>query len=267
MKAKKLNLVGRVLLAFATLVGGAKTLADPGYLTITNHLNSTNQIMETDRDNIHWPEATDGYDTPPDGLAGNPPPGSANICSVIPGYELWTDFRNEDSNIPYDLRLRFEGTLPSTQPNWLDFSFVYGPDWDYGNVPIIFQQTSSATDPEGNDFYPVYDVRDANELNDGVIPLKEVPVGTSDEYASGQLDIGTRLLADLDGNGSVNGEDYALFADGWRNNSLENHIGNISGPNGIPDYNGVTGNAIIDGYDLGRFSEGWLKDIADPNTW
>jgi len=48
---------------------------------------------------------------------------------------------------------------------------------------------------------------------------------------------------------------------------LDNHIANISGPDGIPDFNSSTGNAVIDGYDLGRFCEGYLRDVNDPNTW
>jgi len=116
--------------------------------------------------------------------------------------------------------------------------------------------------------YPVYDVRDANELNNGIIPLPDLNGTYISEkpYANFQLRF-DRLLADLNDNGKVDNRDYSLFANGWHNDSSNNHIGNISGLNGIPDFNSVSGNAIIDGYDLGRFSEGWLRDVNEPNTW
>jgi len=116
--------------------------------------------------------------------------------------------------------------------------------------------------------YPVYDIRDANEFNNGVIPLPGLDGTYISEkpYSNFQLRF-DRFLSDLNDDGKVDFRDYALFAGGWGKKDMENHIANISGSNGIPDYNNVTGNAIIDGYDLGRFCKGWLKDITDPNTW
>lgn len=70
-------------------------------------------------------------------------------------------------------------------------------------------------------------------------------------YGSGILQGGTRILSDLNGNGKVDLVDYSTLANDWGKTGA-NSIGDISGPNGIPD-------KAVDWHDLNAFSEDYLK--------
>lgn len=222
-----------------------------GALQIYNYIGSKSEFVQIFRDDSSFPGALDNYDEY-DGDAGENPDGNPQIYSVIPGHNLWDDIRPEDSNIPYDIKLGYQGTLSSAQSNHIDFS-IFGAG--FGNKPIIFESDRL---PYG----PVVDMRRAQDKNSGIIDLIDLPSGTYyqwDPYGSCTVDIGTRLLADLDENGKCNLVDFSLLGNDWGKGPGQ-YNGDISGPNGIPD-------GYVDNYDLGTFCEDWLKDANDPNTW
>ena len=233
-----------------------------GYLKVINNLNSRSRYVNVVRDDEFYPGATDGYNNSLDIDRGSQSPGYPDAFSVIPGYELWSDYRLNDSNAPYNVNLAFIGNLSSTQLNWLEFEFyeVDGNDGKFGKKQIVFGSKRIPYGPAADIKRGLKHSPDPNKLR---LDLIDVPAGTPGVYdPNATLDIGTRLLADLNGDKIVNFLDYALFARDWRNNSKEKSIGNISGPNGIPDGNDG-GKAIINEIDLGAFAEQWL---CDPNT-
>jgi hypothetical protein len=229
--------------------------ASPGYLTVNNCLNSKKRNVNINRNDSFFVGATDGYDNGLDSRANSQNSGYPNFYSDIPGYHLWSDVRPEDSNIPYDLKLSFRGTLTTSKPNWLEFSFPYGPDRDYGNLPITFESSRLP-------FGPVVDVKRAIAQNGGVVNLIDVPAGTYDQwtpYGSGELDIGSRLLADLNDDGKVDFVDYSIQVTDY-GKAQGQYVGDIVGPNGVPG-------GYVDGIDLGAFTDSWLADVNDPNSW
>jgi len=131
----------------------------------------------------------------------------------------------------------------------------YG-EYHFGNKPITF---SSDRLPYG----PVVDVRKAIAENSGVVDLIDVPSGTYNQwapYGTGSLEIGTRLLADLNDSGHVDLGDFALLAEDFGEEPRGQYVGDITGPNGIPD-------GYVNGFDLGAFCDSYLADVNDPNTW
>ncbi len=179
--------------------------------------------------------------------------GMHNVTSFFDGQDNRYDHRPADSNELFDIRLIYSGATTETKTSRLHFSFQFGPDYMFGNQPITF---ASDNIPYG----PVVDVRAAINQNSGDLPLIDVPVGTTGPYGTGVLDIGTRLLADLNDDGIVNLIDFAILASYWGNHlgpSPEvSCVANISGPNGIPD--GLGGYAVVDEYDLIAFAREWL---------
>ena len=99
----------------------------------------------------------------------------------------------------------------------------------------------------------VVDVRTAIAQNSGNFPLIDALAGTSGEYSSGNLQIGTRLLCDFNNNRRVDLSDFAEMAADWGKTNGQ-YTGDITGPNGIPDGN-------VDIYDLMRFSDDWMKTL------
>ena len=245
--------------------------ASPGYLKIKNCLNSKTSSISIRRDDGNFSGATDGYDIGLDGSALPKQAGNPNCYSeIIDGklYHLVTEFKSETSNTPYEIKLSFQGTLPTNKPTSLEISMPLDGltlgEYHFGKKPVIFESNDL---PYGN----VFDVKRAIATqNNGtldsngiaIIPLTDVPAGPYDQwipYASGTLTIGTRILSDLNEDGKVNMQDSSILAEDWMK-SQGKYIGDISGPNGIPD-------GFVDGYDLSAFGDDWLKDINDQSTW
>jgi len=236
-----------------------KADAIPGYLEVRNCLNSNKKTITINRDDINVSGAKDGYDNN-DNIANSMPSGYPNCYSdIFDGqiYHLWDDFRAEDSNVPYDIKLSFEGSLGSSQPNWLEFSFPYDSygDYEFNGLPVLFQS-------DRLQYGGVVDVRRAIAQNNGRVDLIDVPAGNYSQwnpYGSGVLTIGTRFLGDLNDDGLVNLLDFVMLSNDWMKSGGK-YAGDISGANGVPDGN-------VDSYDLIAFSEGWLADVNDPNSW
>jgi len=241
----------------------------PGYLKVNHFLNSQSRAVYVRRDNTNFP-ATDGHDTI-DIHAANQPIGLPQTYSeIFDGglYQFWTDFRNEDSNLPYSLKFSFNGTLNSNQPERVEFSMPLDGkslgEYHFGNKPVVFDSNRL---PYGE----VMDVKRAMAAqNNGVLDSNaiaradfiEVPAGTYTQWnphASGILDIGTRILSDLDESGTVDMKDFSILAENWMQPQGK-YTGDTSSENGIPD-------GFVNFYDLKAFSEDYLKDINDSNTW
>jgi len=176
---------------------------------------------------------------------GFPPGDYHNVTSYFDGQDNLYDQRPKDNNESFLIRLIQNAPTTENKTSRLQFSFPYYPDYLFGNKPILFETDRL---PYGS----VVDIRRAIAQNSGDLPLIDAPIGTSGIYGTGILEIGTRLLADLDDSNEVNFEDFAIWAEDWQKGPGQ-YVGDICGPNGIPD-----GNA--DGYDLMAFSGDWLKE-------
>ena len=278
MEPKKAGTYTIIVLGAAGLInllsGGANLAkADPntGYMIIVNYLDGINVSNRLSIGHLS-DSVTDGYDPGFDTSFLYPMPWECGLYSDISDIDpnhpkLAWDYRLPSSKKDFLIQLVYNGTLGSPKENHLNFELYPDPNWQFGNKPMIFDSNRL---PYG----PVVDMRKAIALapnpNDVNIPLIDVPAGTyshSTPYGSGTLSIGTRLLADLNNDKTVNFVDFALFANDWKNHSKENPktkcIGNLSGQYGIPDGNDK-GKAIVNEIDLGAFCEQWLDD---PNIW
>jgi hypothetical protein len=239
------------IIAVGGLIGSAR--AGPGIVTTENNLNSTQRHVHVYRDNVNFSGATDGYDNGYDSSSLSNPNGFPNCYSDITTHNLWSDFRDENSVTPYNVKLGFEGGLGSDQPNWIEFSFPYSVnpftgtgDYTFGSKPITFQSNRLP--------YGVVDVRKAVSQSGGIVDLIDVPSGSYNQwvpYGEGVLEIGTRHLADLNDDNIVNMGDFALMNKDWMK-SQGKYVGDISGPNGIPD-------GYVNNLDLIALNEEWLS--------
>lgn len=243
MKWEKATFVVLTLL-ITFLFGGVANATDT--LMIDNNLDGSIPRLRVQ----HKVGASEGYNSSEDATYVTPPSGNAGIYSDIITNKLSKDARPIDSNTPFDIKLVFNGT-PSDPTNFIHFGF--GTEY-FGTKPIIFE---SDRVPYG----PVVDVRKAINQNSGNLPLFDAPGShtLSTPYGTGVLEIGTRLLADLNDSNEVDFKDFSLFAKDWQK-GLGQYVADICGPNGIPD-------GYVDNYDLAAFCEDWLKDINVPSTW
>lgn len=243
------GLVGKVLSEIAK----ADLINVNGWLDIENIIGSSHPILSI----VHYNDSgvSDGYDTFDDTWL-NPPSGNSSLYSDIGTHKLSQDFRLPSSKTAFDIKLVYKGTLGSSAPNHLKF-VIDDFDWKFGNKPIIFQSNRLL-------YGDKVDVRAAIAKNGGIVQLKDLPVGTYDPntpYGSGILTIGTRLLGDLNDDGTINFKDQAIQADDWKKTPGGIYVGDVNGPNGVPD-------GVVDFNDLSKIVKpNWLADVNDPNTW
>lgn len=249
----------RVVIVAVVLLWGVNDInASTGVLEIQNYVDST--IGTSPLDLCHYEDsygATDENDPLWDVGVILPTSNRCSLYSDIGTHKLRTDCRSISSTADFLVQLVYNGNLSSATPNRLEFSLPYGADWEFGNKPIIFQ---SDLLPYGT----VVDVRRAIAENGGIVQLKDLPAGNynpNTPYGSGILTIGTRILGDTNDSGRVDLRDYTHIAADYGKNPAEGpFVGDISGPNGVPD-----GNVGI--LDVKTYSEDYLKDANDPNTW
>ena len=231
------------IMGLGGLIGSVN--GDSGSLRIDNKLES-----EVDSNKVYIQHTFDGNpDDPwPGILAGS------SIYIDNNGNQMYIDSRIENSSDPndsiFDTNLVYNGTTTESKTNSLEFSFPY-PGYEFGDKEITF---SSERLPYG----PVVDVRTviANGGNLDLIPLEAGTYTNSTPYGEGNLEIGTRLLSDLNDSGRVDLVDYALLAKDWMNPVQGQYDADITGPNGIPD-------GFVDMYDLARFSSDWLRETGE----
>jgi len=249
MKSKHAGrvLAGCVIFLFAS-VGYVKADPNEGALDIQSFLNS-----QASADTVRAVRYSNSY------LRYSSSPiisGEHNVTSFFAEQDNWYDQRPADSNEDFHIRYLLEDPTTETKTSKVRFSFPYYPDYTFGNNPMVYGSDNLR-------YGPVFDLRRAFALapepNRVEIPLEDVPLGTSGEYGTGILDIGTRILGDTSDSGHVDLGDFALIAMDW-GEGLGQYVGDIAGPNGIPD-------GYVDNHDLSAFCDDYLKDANDPNTW
>ena len=242
MKQIKLSFAGSVLLAALVFFGGAKDAKAEGELNIENHVDATEiTFTAVHYDDVNVSDAYDVWDVIWTSNQG--------LYSDITTHKLSSDYRLSSSTKPFDINLVYNGTLGAVTENYLTFSLPLSPVWEFGTKPILFQADRLL-------YGPVVDVRRAIGENVGVVPLQDMAAGSyaaSTPYGSGTLDIGTRLLADLDDGKDVSLADYCDLAKDWGKGPAQ-YVGDISGPNGIPD-------GYVNEYDLSAFKDDYLKSL------
>ena len=168
----------------------------------------------------------------------------ANDISGNPVDYVVFNRRSETDETSFNWNFIYNGTIGNSS-NSLEFDFPYD-SYEFGNQEITFQSDRL---PHG----PVVDVRSVID-NGGDLSLKDLGPGTynvNTPYGIGRLEIGTRLLSDLNDNGIVNFQDFAMLANDWMKNE-GGLVGDISDSNGLPD-------GKVDYHDLSRMAEDWLK--------
>lgn len=241
------------IIFLGSLVGGIR--ANEGTLNMYNIVdpNSTNGVSQV----RYWispippKPVLEGWDNW-DNAAIEVQPNKPAIHMDIEGTTADINCKPVDSKIPVELNFVYNGRVTENKQNWIQFNFPI-PE-DFGDKPILFQQTSSTN---VDAFYPVYDVRKVIEAG-VILQLEDVAAGDYDPetpYGSGILDIGTRLLADLDDNGTVDLYDFTPIGQDWRKTNIDS-IADISGQNGLPDRN-------VDMWDLKAYAEDYLMSVED----
>ncbi len=176
--------------------------------------------------------------------------GGAFVYSEVEGQKCLYDYRPCDSVTPFKLKLFGCGGIGGTE-NCLHIDFYVDESGDtFDDKPIILES-------ERLRYGFVVDVRRAIEAGSpygvGVIQLKNVPAGSHDitsPYGSATLHIGTRSLADLNGDGICDLADFNSMASDWKAPQGK-HLGDISGEIGMPD-------GFVDLYDLRELARRWL---------
>ena len=262
MKGKKTD-TGKVIVLTAAgvaayFVFGGTARADPnqGAIGIDNILDSNSSVDQVTVGRS--PGTVEGVG-PEDKVSNTTPLGHHNVTSDLFGQNYMVNWKPVDSNSTFLLNFLYNGTIPTGKQNKLKFNYPFGGDWEFGTKPIIFE---SDRIPYG----PVVDVRRAINQNSGDLPLIDLVLPTNLyplPYGTGDLDIGTRLVANLDDKGIVDFIDFAIFANDWRNHLKASPevscVANISGPNGIPD--GYNGKAVVDELYMGVLAENWLVEL------
>ncbi len=238
LHSRHIYIISKLCIVLVGVVGGIANASDPneGALDIQSFLNA--QASENTARGARY---SDFYNTIPSSPILS---GMHNVTSFFSGQDNQYDQRPADNKEPFDIRLIYNGTITENKTSRLQFSFPYDPDYMFGDKEITF---SSARLPYGS----VVDIRKVIDQNGGVLSLVDAPAGTSGEYGTGILTIGTRLLADLSDNGEIDLLDFSLLAQDWQKPQGQ-YVGDITGEYGIPD-------GVVDIYDLVEFCSQWLE--------
>lgn len=252
-------------------IAGAGEIIGPGRLDIQNYIDPANTSGL--HKSMHYAGTTEGFDDSwdrfYDPLLG---PGiNSKIISTIPGYELQADVRPLESKTPINLELSLHtqsgaSVTVSNMENELRCAIdPTSKGWDFGIKPITLWRRDMAN-PDL--IYFLADIREAISKSDFApegIKTARVPLpnlngtyNSEEPYMLAQIRFDT-FPGDFNLDGKVNLKDYPYLAGDW-GQSGDGLIGDIAGPNGVPD-------GKVDGIDLGAYSVEYLKDSNDPNTW
>ena len=257
MKAKKLNLVGRVLLAFAALFGGSKIVNAGGlYLSC----NPESAISSSDVDLRHITGATEGWDTNHDAVSPDPPGGPYidfySKVSFSP-YELMKDSRPPTSMTTVTKEISGRGLTGNE--NVEISALMWSPD-DQSNMDDkkVIERLSQRVD-DGQGGYKYVFIRNYDCWNmhysGQTIPLA-VSNGIQDGpdfYPSHKLETKfyTTNIADFDNDGKVDFKDWAILGNEYKEIMPGNFRSDVNGPDGHSD-------GFVDLYDVREFSDNWL---------
>ncbi len=270
MKNKNLTIALETAGVINLLFGGADVNAnDPnsGVIDLDALLNSTNGV-DTAR-GVHYPGYNDIF-VPGEDHRSTPLylEGDHNLSLKVDGVDTCYDAKSVNTNMPFNMAVYYNGAIAEgEEPNLvLEFSFPYYSDYYiFGNRDMIFQQEDSDGIPNTNGGFRG-DARALEAYGGGLgkIDFGKVPAGTYEPNTpilNLRLDF-DKLLADLNNDNVVNLKDYAVMADYWMHEGR--CIADISGPDGIPDINGIP-DMIVDTYDLAVLMNQWLYTVEDSD--
>jgi hypothetical protein len=163
------------------------------------------------------------------------------------------DYRPWSSTLVFEMGLFYSfADIAVDSENKLEVS------WNYSHTPEPTEPFGDRTAILKSDkFLYGYAVDIKRLLHDAGLISKEIPLGIIESNFQGlpsaffNLYIGTKILADLNDDGKVNIEDYAILARDW-GKTQGKYYGDISGLNGIPD-------GYVNFYDLADFVSVWLE--------
>jgi hypothetical protein len=249
---KILNLVGRILLAAATIIGGAVAKAEYCRIDCTSiGANSPWRAIG------HVNGASEGHDSKDAAFLQSPASPRIDFYSKVPlsppyDDKLMVDARGPNSTTCFDLRI--EGAeIPETIDANLSFRILDDGQGNFDWKNLIAKLYNGGDVNDCNNLIASYDIKDL------VTYGQKIPLTISNGL-SYQLLIKPYNYADLDFNGKINWKDFAKFSLYWK---TEGHD-----PNDVwADYADIDRSGSADYNDLSIFSHEWLWDADDPNTW
>jgi len=265
MKTKKLNLVGRVILACAALVGGAS--ADPtapiGRLDATNFVNDVS--YENGEVKLFLKVGTsEGYVVEEDRLYDpafiGGPVKRAKIISAVPGYELSLNKSRPDFNF---MDLEFSLHSESGEPmvvSGLENKVIFEIDptnrgWDFGDKPITYWEIDS-NDP--NISYLRANIRRECLQNGGTVSLDNLneTYFSEEVYLRAQIRFDTHYAHLNPDDNIVNFKDYTVLAGAYGRTGITD--ANRADPNDKGAQADLNLDDRVDTNDLSIFSDYWL---------
>lgn len=214
--------------------------ANAGIINIKNW--STASVYKTEFNAKNIAGATEGYDGFDGSFLSGPGTPELQIYSQVEGNKLSTDAHPIITS-GWDFDLAVKGSVTNINNSlWYKVIDANG---------LVGKTITMYDKAEPNTQYTL--IVDSNYHN---IPLPSLTFANG-EYAHWRL--GIRLLCDWNEDGIVNFKDFSILALDW-GNAQGQYVGDISGPNEIPD-------GYVDYYDLSAFHDDYLKDVNDPNTW
>jgi hypothetical protein len=243
----------------------AGTIYNIGKLEIQNWVNDY-KFSKGYHTTFHQPGGTDGFDGLDVGYSGPPfwiNPVTTKIISRVLDYELGVDTRGLDSFAPVDLELSLhsEHDIPISVSNLENFlRCIIDPNkkgWTFLPKPITLWRRFLA-EPDKLQF--LADIREAcaKQGGTGIVPLPNLDGEYQSQIPYDFLQLRFDVYpGDFNLDGKVDMKDLPYIGNDWgkQGNPLD-FIGDITGPQGLPDGN-------VDGFDLERKIRDWLKNIRD----
>lgn len=254
-----------VILFCALLFGGVAQANDAnnwGYLKIDVRLEGKelNRTLEVVKDDLWYPEATDGIDAGYDFEQISFDPDKSGGYILVSNTKLSQEVSANSSRTGKHVKGFYNGTItPGSEPNIVvELSWLWAdPDVGrFGDMPLISTKEDANGNNIENDGYRG-DIRaemDYSGPDFASIDFGKLAEGTYEPntpFLHLRVDF-KKLIADLDNKNpySVNLKDYVIMSKHW----LEEGrcLADIYGPNGVPD-------RIVDYYDIAKMAEQWLQ--------
>lgn len=229
----------------------------PGKLDIFNYVDDSSFFVRK-HTTCHFSGRTEEFDRDFDKIYYPVYDPETKIVSIIPGYELYVDSRNIDSETPVNLELSLSFNSGSATINCKnELRCTIDPQHkghDFGAQPITYWERD-ANDP--NLFYLIANVRKEIAQNGGVIPLADLngTYGSEEPYLSAEIRFNDYFVH-LNDDDIVDFKDFAIFANNFGRTGITDT--NRADPNDIGAWADYDLDGDVDANDLSIFTNYYL---------